>query len=332
MKYAIKMIVLFILLAVPIGSAASISDRESILQLLKEYSPTSYYLIDQYEKTPMESVFGFKIPELETDFMKYIKTDTELTVLCSLNIMVHEMCHAYTSRVGFDLAKKRYGADRIFDGKSYYAIYIGGDSVFQFQNTEVFDAEILASVIPESLITFRFDTYVKKKYKEGAPIGIHEQGVYWYLDEFNAYYHGTKAAIDMYPYYRDKMELNYDNWDHFFLEVNSTYAAYAEFKYYILKYLQYAEVNDPKLAKEIIKNKEFVKAFLAVEANYAQMIADYFKLRETICEDLRKQGCNMVFGSGYQETYDLPYQNLQAEMEKDEYQRILAKLQKSVKK
>ncbi|NLW48706.1 MAG: hypothetical protein GXY86_15440 [Firmicutes bacterium] len=35
------------------------------------------------------------------------------------------------------------------------------------------------------------------------------------LDEHHAYYHGTKAAFDLYPYYRDKMTENPKKWHNY---------------------------------------------------------------------------------------------------------------------
>jgi hypothetical protein len=213
----------------------------------------------------------------------------------------------------------------------YEAFYIGDNLDVIVKRTPVFNTKEIAAIIPEPLRTFRF-TYVNAEKPRTSQI----LGIYGLLDELNAYYHGTKTVIDLYSYYRDKINSGTDCWIAFMDEVNAVYFAYPEFKFFIFKYVQYAKSNYPKQYQEIIKNKELINAFGAIDKNFAQLIDEYFKLKEEIYESLRRDGftvtetdryCQITRGEPpyYRSTsnYLQSYKLLQNELQKEEYATLL---------
>lgn len=327
-------IVFFMVLSIKMHAA---STRETILQLLKDYSPSGHYLVTRVQDLPekKELYLGAKkieVPILKEDLMTWVHGDTEKDILTSIADVVHEMCHYYTDNMAYRLLTERKVKVSFED--YYEAYYTGGKNDILVKRTKVFNTREIAAAIPESLRTFRF-SYVNADKPRASQL----LGIYGLLDEFNAYYYGTKTAVDMYPHYRDKMEPGLDRWVLFFDEVDSVSFAYPEFKFFILKYLLYARTNHPQVYQEMIKNRELFQAFFTIDQNFAQLMAEYFKIKEEIYESLRQEGYTVTekeshyqitrikppayrSGSNYLNTYNL----LQNELQKEEYQALLKEI------
>ncbi len=57
MKIRVKFrYIMLLFLVFPPFTLQALTPRETIVQLLKEYSPTGYYIVDGYEKTPDEEI------------------------------------------------------------------------------------------------------------------------------------------------------------------------------------------------------------------------------------------------------------------------------------
>ncbi len=284
MRYPVKCFTafVFIILISRIVSGTS-SSRETIIQLLKSYSPTGYYIVNTYETIPVD--FELKVMKWKTkkdNFMEFVKSDKIEDLLAAINIVVHETCHSYTALAAFKETEEQFGKAT----GGYHSYYIGDNTSMLVKRTETFESAKIADSIPERLRTFRFKTYIAgSKYNSTQSYGI-----YGLLNEFNAYYHGNRAAYDMYPYYRDKISGGPGKWHGYFSGVNRSLSAYMEFKYYILKYLQYAKINYPAVYKGIIENREFSSAFIATDEKHAELVTDYFIRKESIYDDIRKTG------------------------------------------
>lgn len=311
----------------------ALSPRETIMQLLKDYSPTGYYIVNQYETAPEDVEFQrWKTKFKKSDFMSFVRGDAIQDLLRSINTVVHETAHSYILVKSYQLCKDRKGKSI----PGYDAYYIGNETNITVKITPIFNTTEIIGSIPESLRTFRFKTYVSDESDKN--IRSKTAGVYGLLDEYHAYYHGNKAAFDLYPYYRDKMPETPEKWHNYFYGVNGTFAASMEFEFYILKYLQYAKANYPKIYRDILRNKDFCAAFFAIKQNHAQLGKDYFQVKEEIFEMLRQKGYTvsederfcaigkdhiLVKTNNNMESYFL----LQREMEKEEYQVILKELE-----
>ena len=195
-----------------------------------------------------------------------------------LGTAVHEQLHGYTSSAGW---KQEY-------------IYVGGGESVLVPFTTVFDTAEMAALIPEELRSFRYDTYVGE---EASPIMASRQfGVYGLLDEYTAYCWGMNNDTIMAACFGDNP-----------YSINNTFVAYAEFRYYILRYMLYAKENHPEVYRGILDNEAFRKAFSATEDRFAGLAADYIKLRSHFA------------GSSYMQEYDALIQAASA----PEYQEML---------
>lgn len=281
---------LLLLLFSPIQVQA-LSPEETVLQLLKDYSPTGYYIVSRYLNAPTEVNFNdgtakYSFKSNKNKITEFLEGNTEKEIRMSIGTLVHEFCHGYTSSLlRYQLLEERQIP--LVLGNNCQTYYIGGNANIIIKKAQTFPTREIASSISESLRTFRFKLYVDS---ESPYLGTQIDGIYGLLNEFNAYYHGIKASVDLYPYYRDNLGPDPEKWVDYFIDVNGQYFAYQEFKFFILKYLQYAETNHVEIYRNIINNQKFCKAFLAIDQNFATLIRDYFQIKEEIFKSLRTEG------------------------------------------
>ncbi len=324
------------LLLMTVGAASLLADpspRRLVLDTLKSYSPTGYHIVAAYDGAPEEiTMAGSRLQMSKTDFMTYVRGAAMPEMASWLNVTVHEMCHGYTGRMAYHLAPERKIA--IYPGDRYLAFYIGGDEDVLVRITRVFPSKEMARDFPAGIRTFRFATYVDSP---RSNMGTQVNGVYGLLDELNAYYHGTRTALDLLPFYKKQSRQDAQLWRAFFNQVNGTYYAHLEFKLFILRYLIYAEKTHPEIYREIMGNDGFRKAFIAIDANFAALNEEYARSREDIFRFLKTRGIeareegkylylksgNATMGMGnFTDTLDL----LARELAKDEYRDMVAML------
>jgi len=211
------------------------SKAEQVLYLVKRFSPESHYILSQSK-----------------NFMRWFQTND---ILRNLPTAVHEECHAN-------------GMTYLKGGVIQNKFYLGAGKTVTVKYTNVFKSKEMASTIPENLRTFRYNTYIGGADDYLAANGL---GVYGLLDEFAAYYHGTRTAVELFDYCMT-FEQTPDLWFNYISSVSGDYFAYAEFRFYILKYLMYAKQNYPDIYKNIMANKEFKQVFNTIDLNYGQII------------------------------------------------------------
>ena len=259
-KYSIILtpLVLISLLIIFTGQTVE-SNRQYVLDLLYQYSPDGYYIVDTY----MNEV------ESATDFMEYYNDSSEALRMDSFNVIVHEMNHGYTGEMA---------------GYSSVYIFISRDESIEVPLTDIFPSREMVQDFQKNLRTFRFD-YIDT---DSRDLGTQLQGVYGLLDEFNAYYLGTKTSYELLPYYLDKGADA--DWGTFFNTVNGTLYGILEFKLYILKYLIFARDNYPQIYSGIMANRKFREAFIKADRNAYLFILDYFSRKKSIYGHIQKFG------------------------------------------
>jgi hypothetical protein len=324
------------LLSLTVGAASLRGDpspRRLVLDTLKSYSPTGYHIVSAYDGAPEEiSMAGSRLRMSKTDFMTYVRGAAMPEMASWLNVTVHEMCHGYTGRMAYHLAPEREIA--VYPGDRCLAFYIDGDEDILVRITRVFPSKEMAHTFPPGIRTFRFATYVDST---RSNMGTQVNGVYGLLDELNAYYHGTRTALDLLPFYKKQSRQDAQLWRAFFNQVNGTYYAHLEFKLFILRYLIYAEEKHPEIFRGIMENVEFGKAFAAIDNNFTALNEEYSRSREGIFRFLKTRGIeareegtylylksgNATMGLGnFADTRDL----LARELAKDEYRDMVARL------
>lgn len=199
-----------------------------------------------------------------------------------LQTAVHEEAHVAAGSEG-------YGRQRI---------YIGDGQYVTVEYTPVFDSIEISAGIPLQLRTFRFNTY----------LGIYAMpnlssrcdGVYGMLDEYAAYCWGTNAEWKTYSYCLANGRTNWSN----------SWLAYAEFRYYILRYILYAGEHYPEIYQGILGNYNFKKAFTAIDGQFASIIRGYHEI-------LPEYAVSFSWGE---------YSALMNEMSRPEYQELISLL------
>ena len=271
------------------STAQVISDPVAYVKnLMKKYSSESYFIIDQDDKSPRVFEFegGAKMEFLNrNDLRNYIKSDQLPGIINDINTGVHETTHDFTSLIGYKILLEK-GIRNI--GTNTYLTFIPEKNIpIVVKLTKIFPASELYTVVEDDFQTERFATYV---YPSKAIMGTQVQGIYGLLDEFHAYYHGTKAILDLKPYFENEVDQTGANWIVYFRNIYSTYYAYAEFKYFILKYLLYAKEKHPDMYQKILENKDFKDAFLKTDKSFIALINDFNKNKTAILANLKQKG------------------------------------------
>lgn len=112
-----------------------------------------------------------------------------------------------------------------------------------------------------------------------------KNGIYGMVEEFNAYYHGTKAGYELRPYYESFCQ-DTDCWQDYLANIYSPLYAYHEFRLFIAWYLKYAQKKHPKVYQDCMRNENLKVAFTLTNNAYKQLIADYFQTRKEIMQEM----------------------------------------------
>lgn len=230
-----------------------------------------------------------------------------------LSAAVHEQCHAYASYNG---------------GWEKVAIYLGDGEYIVVPETDVFNSLQMAQTIPEELRTFRY-SYVGEAQQY---LTSQTDGPYGLLDELTAYCWGAHTNVRLYDYYLAKATSASD-WLSYIHLLSSDYYAYAEFKYFILHYLVYAQENDPAVYRGIVGNTAFRTAYAAIDDRFAAVVDAVQRRFEDVADHLRSEGHSVTRSGGYfyidgsgAGTFEAVYDLLATELAKPVYQQMDAVL------
>ena len=289
-------------------------NRENALAILKAYDQDGYYLV-----TTM----------LELD--KLLDRDTyenSLNVWLSgedsnaeaLDTVVHEFYHSYS-----------YYKPPFSRGE---AIYIGGqEDIYVSRDTGdviVPPTSTWAETLPDELRTFRFDTYASKD----ATASANTSGPYGLINEFTAYCWGMHDQLALFPYYKAQGN-TFDVWSSFVVQCGNDRQAYAEFRFWMLGYLDYMKTNEPDVYEHFMNNREFLQAYLAIRERFEAQIAEFDRRCDEIVALAEADGISASFdekwfwfgGRGTSHFYYV-YEMLMNEIAKPAYQAIEADILK----
>ena len=257
--------------------------EEKLYEYLKEHSPNSYEMMQMLKDTPNKYSFGAMKITLspEQSALTWVSERTEKGIIESINTVVHECMHGFTSRYPLVMLESADYQD-YEAGDEYSAFYINKYEIYLVEHTPVFSSNRLKKHINKSLQTFRYNPYIAPKDNN---LGSQIQGIYGLMDEWNAYYHGTKAAYDLFDYYKSRATQNKKVYLDHVRNLAGTYFAYYEFKYYILKYLWLAKSNYTEVYKGILNNNTLRQAYTAIDENFSGLISKFEERLDTI-EDL----------------------------------------------
>jgi hypothetical protein len=250
-------------------------------QLLEKYSPDGYFILDQFYKTPVS--YDRLTLTGDNDFTKWIDGRKEEDVVKSLSTVVHEMDHGFNGRVYIKLMKD---AGRPLDEGEFSAFYLGNKEIRIVKQTPVFPSKEIRSAYPKNLVTERYGIYI---YPSESLLSSQQNGIYGLLDEWNAYYNGTKTGLDLYAYYHEKRN-NAEGWSAFLSDYYGTYYAYLEFKSYILVYMMVAKDHHPDVYAELMKNKDLLYTLKKTDELWISLISHFKEDKNSIIKNLRARG------------------------------------------
>ena len=224
-------------------------NAENALAILRAYDSDGYHMVN-YNMQQGASSFAYWIDGSETN-------------ASGLDTAVHEECHGYTSNKG--------GIEYL-NGKGFWieAIYVGGGKdilVSEATTVNVFPTSEMAKGIPESLRTFRYEKYVS----EGSDVSANLNGPFGLLNEFNAYSWGLNNQLKLFEYYK-LHGTSFDVWKRFANSGYNNRKAYAEFRYWTLRYLDYAKTNHRDVYDFFLSNQSFVDAFCLTQERFEKEI------------------------------------------------------------
>lgn len=279
----LNIFVLIFLLASFSLSAQKLSSQAAeakIMDYLEQYSSGSFTMMSLLAEIPNKfNLAGTEITlSPEQSPTAWLNERTEKGIIESLNTVVHETMHGFTSRYAYMLLEE-LGADNYEFGDHYSAFFLDKEDIYLVKHTEVFTSNKLKQEIPKNLRTFRFNPYITPKDNN---LGSQVQGIYGLMDEWNAYYHGTKTAYDLFEYYKDKASGDKKVYLEHVSNLAGTYFAYYEFKYYILKYLELAKSDHPEVYKGIMDNENLRKAYTAIDTDFSTLLGQFEERLDTI--------------------------------------------------
>jgi len=299
-------------------NSTAVSFNDKILGFIEKYDYDGYYILNEAVKSKFNISFWFRSDNIYSEYFAN-----------NLESAVHEMCHLYS------LVNGNNGGT---------AIYLGSGKSINVKNTAVFPTNEITPTIPENLKTYRYETYIGG---HSQYVSANDGGIHGLLNEFTAYYFGTKTAYNLYNYYLStvrnmSLDTKIDAWSRYLGLIDSTHYAYAEFRYYMLKYLLYAKEKHPDIYNGIMANKEFKIAFNTIEQEYYNLIQLYFNRIDEFVKFLQDSGCKVweedgkimikystEGGSTITRSKSLStnvYHMLMDEMNKPEYQEIIKEL------
>ncbi len=234
------------------------------------------------------------------------------SVAVGMDTAVHEEFHAYSMR------KSPWNSEDI---------YLGNKTYDRVSYTDVYRSRIMGATIPANLRTMRWELYVGNP---TANMASDANGVYGLLNEFAAYYWGMHAQMSLFGYYKQQ-KATPDQWKDFVVLAANDRLAYAEFKYYILKYLAYAKQHYPGIYKGIVENAKFVHAYQTIEGKFAALVKKFEKSLKDIAALLEKQGYDVKIDEYFYvdsqgvSIFQADYARLVKELEKATYRNLLTK-------
>lgn len=274
---------IFVLFLVPVLLMAS--DVETrVLDLLRTHDPDGLFIVESLLQAPKSFTFGdgSSVTMGGTEgFRMYVRGTSRKDILDSLNTVVHEMCHGFTSRMALVLQARSGGSRRAAD-----AFYIGGRQVVLVPRRGVFPSRLIKDLIPAALREGRFSTYI---HPSTDNLGTQVDGIYGLLDEWNAYYHGTRTSVKIVAAFL-AMPGSIETWSAALTGFYGTLYACGEFKIYILAALEYARRERPDDYRRILANKAFITAFKAINANWEKLLVEADAVKDTVVKAIQARG------------------------------------------
>jgi hypothetical protein len=273
--------------------------KENVLALLDAYDPDGAFILRQTDGYGMGMDFTFWL-------------FGSRGVADRVGTAVHEQCHM--------MSHSKARTDDYYVG-SFRSVSVG--------YTEYFNSKEMIPLIPDELKTSRYEIYIAAPDAPDAST----KGIYGLLNEFMAYCWGLNDTVCLFDYYRDYGGNDAEAWFQYINLGANDRLAYAEFQYFILTYLLYAEANHPEIFEATVANAELRQAFTELESVFASLIRRYEESLDEIARILgdanistKINGDYYYIGNRGTGMFTGSYLALMEAIAQPEYQRMLAAL------
>ncbi len=289
----------------------------AIRALLDRYSPTASWVLRTEDSVPRQFVFGRSTLTLTSsgDFASYFDDGAVENLAPYTSTAVHEMYHALSHRLGYQLQAEARVAQPV-DSEGFYIS--GAPQLVRY--TIRYPAREMAETFPPDARAFRFPTYVSPS---SAIQGTQVDGVYGLLDEWAAYFHGSRTLVDLWPWIRDEAPRSREVYVKYRGRVFEIGVPHAEFKLFILHYLWHAKTHRPDVYRAVLANESFRHAFREADDAWSALLAEAAALEPAMVAIASERGAgNITFHR------DAAYPNLLAHIASTKYQEILVELRR----
>ena len=230
--------------------------RKKTEPYIKKYCPKYQVIIDSCFCGPgcYYSIINGRTMHWDGDISKVNLPD-------EINTIVHESTHHYNESIfkyeeGKFIHRHRYMIEP--------GITIITDVGPNYKTSDFLP--ILPKDAPNSI--FRYNTYVSPS----SDVSANLSGIYGLLDEFSAYYNGTKASWDGYLTSKS-MGLTKES-DIFRTHAFSTHNAFYEFRAFIGWYLQFAKMKHPEMYADMMNNENLKRIFRELDTRFKKLLTD----------------------------------------------------------
>lgn len=220
-------------------------------------------------------------------YLEYLDNkQTRDEILSRFATMIHETCHGYNSDIQF------IGGFFITKNIHIKANWSWESKVFNSNELNTFVAKDAQDKI------FRYDTYVGDASNTSSQVN----GIYGMIDEFSAYYHGTKAFLELRKYYETfaPYKTQPKIWlDEYLGHPQSYIYAYDEFRLFISWYLRYAQKKHPTEYQRFMADQNLRLAFTLLDDLFKGLVNEYFDIRKDIIDKLTAAGHELKLDKEY---------------------------------
>lgn len=208
---------------------------------------------------------------------EFARTNDMAGVINDFGTYIHENYHAYNWKINKSRGRRNY--------------FIQDGFIISVPERQVFNSVKLNRIVPNDLEKkiFRYKDYIGSA-KDVHMLDSKVNGIYGLLEEFAAYYHGSKAVLELYPYLQGNFGYKqFEPWHEFLtIQTSSHYALY-EFQLFISWYLQYAKAYEPEVYRYILNNQQLKLAYSVIVSRFKKEVEKYFLIREVVLAKFGKR-------------------------------------------
>ncbi len=174
--------------------------------------------------------------------------------------------------------------------------YISNSEEHKVKMTKIFLTKEIAKTIPAELSNYeysRYDVYINSP---STTLTAQGKGIYGLMDEWCAFYNGSRTAVKMLPYFKEKLPQNENTWRWYFKTTNWHYWSYYDMKYYIYKYLLFAKDNYPDTYRAIKSNDNFIQTFKELDNKWLALMSEFTEVINETYGYLTSMGYKVIEG------------------------------------